>query len=129
MNENKQDPPNQHIEGGAFFGTVTAGKVIGRDQKVIVQGSSAADLARLIAEIRALLPEAGLPAERRQAVEAKLIEVDQTLAGPAPEGGALRARLDAVRGLLEQGAQAGTALETLLGLVGRAVSTVAGWAG
>ncbi|WP_295387902.1 hypothetical protein [uncultured Thiodictyon sp.] len=126
------DQPRVHTGGGAYIGgnvTTGSGDFVGRDQvKTIHQtqeGASAADLVKLLAEVRALLPQAGLDPTSAQAIEGDFRIVEEQAAKPEPKGGLIKSRIKSAMDLIQDAGESSDALEKVVTLVGRAAAMAA----
>lgn len=99
--------------------------VVGRDNTVIARtqtGASLGDLTGLLAEIRALLPQAGLEEDTCAAVEGSLRVVEEQLQKPAPKKALVLPSLKQVVETLSLAAGAGEALNKLAPLIQQATA-------
>ncbi|WP_295458978.1 hypothetical protein [uncultured Thiodictyon sp.] len=118
--------------GGVYIGgsvTTGGGDFVGRDQfKTLYQtqeGASAADLVRLLAEVRALLPQAGLDPASAQAIEGDFRIVEEQAAKTEPKGGLIKSRIKSAMELIQGAGESSDALEKVVTLVGRAAAMAA----
>ena len=92
----KNDPNAVDTSGGAYLGgsvVMGGGDFVGRDQVKTVhqgQGASVEDLLKLLAEMRALLPQAGLDRDDVEAIEGDFRVVEAQAGKDQPKGGLIR---------------------------------------
>lgn len=120
------DQPGVHIGGSV----TVHGDFVGRDQfKTIHQsqeGASVADLVRLLAEVRALLPQAGLDPDSARAIEGDFRIVEEQAAKAEPKSGLIKSRLNSAMDLIQGAGKTSEALEKIAVLVGRVAAMAAG---
>lgn len=128
----KEQPAAVNTGGGAYIGgnvRVDRGDFIGRDQTVHVtaaqQGISAAEFGRLIADIRGLLPQAGLDPDTAEAVDADFKVVEEQAKKEKPNKAVIAGKLEGAVKMLTAAAGAATAIEKLLPAAQKALE----WAG
>jgi hypothetical protein len=128
MATTSKDPKNIDTGGGAFVGgSVTAGgDFVGRDQVKTVQGhregASTEELTGLLAEIRALLPQAGVEADVAEVIEGDFRVVEAQMAKEEPKGGLVKARLKAISDVIQETGKVSVATEKILKLLGKGVA-------
>lgn len=130
---NKQDRASEiNTSGGAYVGggvSTAGGNFVGRDQSIAItntqQGVTLAEFAQLLAEMRTLLPEAGLDSGTADVIDADVKVVEAQLAQPKPSAPLITSRLEGITKLLTAAAGAAAAGEKLLPLAQQAVA----WAG
>ncbi len=108
------------VSGGISGGTL----VVGNQNLVNVNqgGASAADLARLVAEIRGLLPQAKLDDDIRQEVDGDIQVVEAQLARPEPKKALVLPKLKGVLDMLVSAAAASEAVQKLIPMLQQAVA-------
>jgi hypothetical protein len=113
--------------GVAVGGSVASSTIVTGDRNLIgqQQGITLAEFTRLLAELRALLPQAGLGAETAEVVDADVKVVQEQAARPRPNAAIIASKLESVTKLLAAAGGAVTAGEKLLPLAQKAVE----WAG
>ena len=136
-----------NTDGGAYIGgnvTMGGGKFVGRDDVTVVgdgnvvgdrsqatvtkqanQGATVEAFTRLLAEIRTLLPQAGLDLETAQSVDADVQVIEQQAAKPKPNATIIASKLEEVTKLLTAAGGLAIAGGKLLPLAQKAVE----WAG
>ena len=136
-----------NTDGGAYIGgsvTTGGGKFVGRDDVTVVgdgnvvgdrsqatvtkqahQGATVEAFTRLLAEIRTLLPQAGLDLEIAQSVDADVQVIEQQAAKPKPNATIIASKLEEVTKLLTAAGGLAIAGGKLLPLAQKAVE----WAG
>lgn len=131
MSESKQQKDGSvNTGGGAYVGgnvNTDGGDFVGRDKTVHSQaaGTSLADLTTLVAEMRRLLPEAGLDTETTEVIDADFTVVEAQVAKPAPNKAIVVAKLTSVAALLSAVGATVVAAKPLLPLAQQALE----WAG
>jgi hypothetical protein len=97
--------------------------VVGNQNVVSAQqtGAGLADLVRLVAEMRALLPRVQLDSEVRAVVEADLKVVEEQTAKPEPKKALVLPKLKSIVETLATAAVAGDAIQKLLPIAQQAV--------
>ena len=120
--------PKSINTGGAYVGgnVTTGGDFVGRDQVKNLdqhrEGASVEDLARLIAEIRTLLPQAELEPDVADALEGDFRVVEAQVAKDAPKGGLVKAKLRGISEVIEETGKVSDAAEKILKLLGKGVA-------
>jgi hypothetical protein len=128
----KQETPGQINPGGAAYvgGHVHAGRdFIGRDQTITItnapQGATVAEFVRLLADMRAALPQAGLDPDTAEVVDADFKVVEAQAGKEKPNGAVIVSKLEGAVKVLTAAAGAATAVEKLLPAAQKAIE----WAG
>ena len=124
----KQTQP-QHVDtgGGAFVAgdvRVEGGDFVGRDKVVTqqaVQGVTVEDFLRLLAQVREMLPAAGLDPDTAQVIEGDLEVVESQARQEEPRGAIVLAKLKSVAELLGAAGDAATGIARLLPLIQQAL--------
>jgi len=131
MDRKERSKPNRvDTGGGAFVGgnvNTHGGDFVGRD-KVSVgvqQGVTVEGFARLLAELRQGLPQAGLDHDTTQVVEGDVKVAEEQAQKPKPNGAIILAKLESVTKLLTTAVTASEAAQKLLPVAQKAVQ----WAG
>lgn len=125
------DPRSINTGGGAYFGgnvETQGGDLVGRDQIKTVnqqQGASVEDLAKLLAEVRNLLPHLGLDQDLAEAIEGDFRVVEAQTAKEQPKGGLIKTKLAGMTEVIQEAGKTSDAVEKVLKLLGRA-ATLAG---
>jgi hypothetical protein len=108
MTTSKQDKSVVNTGGGAYVGgrvNTGGGDFVGRDQHVSVtqsrEGASLEEFLTLLAEMRALIPQAGFEERKVRTIEGDLQVVEEEAKAARPDGGFLVGRLEGIRKLLE----------------------------
>ena len=128
MATKSKDPKDIDTGGGAIVGgSVTAGgDFVGRDQIKTVQGhregASIEELTGLLAEIRTLLPQAGVEADVAEVIEGDFRVVETQVAKEEPKGGLVKARLKAISEVIQETGKVSEATEKILKLLGKGVA-------
>lgn len=145
----KNNQPNRKIDtqGGAYIeGSVNTGggDFVGRDQNKITvhggmsggtlvvgnqnqinsaqTGASVADLANLVAQIRALLPQARLDEDAQEIIDGDFQVVETQLAKPAPKKALVLPKLESIAKILTTAAAAGEAAQKLAPMLQQAIT-------
>ena len=125
MTTSKKDPPSVDTGGGAYMGgrvDTGGGDFVGRDQVKTVhqqQGASVEDLARLLAEVRKLLPQAGLDPEVTEVIEGAFRVPEDQAAKDQPKGGIIKAKLKGISELIQETGKTSDAAAKILTLLGK----------
>ncbi len=145
--DEKGNPGGVNTGGGAYIGggvNTGGGKFVGRDETIITgdgnvigdhsqatvikqanQGATVAEFSALLAQMRALLPQAGLDADTAEAVAADVKVVAQQAARPKPNPALIAAKLEGITKLLAAATGTAGAVEKLLPLARQAVQWAA----
>jgi hypothetical protein len=127
MSEREKRDGSVNTDGGAYVGghvDTGGGKFVGRDDLSRVgepTGVTVQEFVALIHEIRAQLPQAGLPEDAVDAVEGDFEIVEQQAQKKEPEGALIVPRLKSAADALKALAAAGTAAQSLVPMVRQAV--------
>jgi hypothetical protein len=124
MASHKNDPKPVNTGGAAYVGgnVYSEGDFVGRDQVKTVyqqQGASIEDLARLLAEVRTLLPEAGLDRDEMDVIEGDCRVVEQQAAKDQPKAGLIKAKLKGIAGVIQETGKTSDAVTKILTLLGK----------
>jgi len=125
MAASESDPESIDTGGGAYIGgnvDTGGGDLVGRDQIKAAyqqQGASVEDLRKLLADVRALLPDAGLDADVREVVEGDFRVVEDQTTKERPKGGLIKARLKGIAGVIQETGKTSDAVAKILGLLGK----------
>jgi hypothetical protein len=131
MATSKKDPQSVQTGGGAYVGgrvDTGGGDFVGRDQinTATQEGVSVADLTRLLAEVRTLLPQAGLKPDLAQAIEGDFRVIEDQAAQGEPKGTLIKSRLKGASELIQEAGTNADAVEKILTLLGRGLALVTG---
>lgn len=125
----KSDQRQVDTGGGAYVGgnvDTGGGDFICRDQNVEAQqGVSTEEFTRLLAELRLLLPRAGLDAGVAEVVDADFRVVEEQAAKEKPNGAIILTKLEGAAKMLTALSGAAVAAEKLLPMAQKAIE----WAG
>jgi len=124
----KQTQP-QHVDtgGGAFVAgdvRVEGGGFVGRDKVVVQQATqevTVEDFLRLLAQVREMLPTAGLDPDTAQIIESDLEVAESQAQQEEPRGAIVLAKLKPVAEILGAAGGAATGIARLLPLVQQAL--------
>lgn len=126
----KKTPKGVDTGGGAYFGgdVEAGGDVVGRDQVKTVdqhrEGATVEELARLLAEVRGLLPEAGLDPDVAEAIEGDFRVVEAQAAKEAPKAGLIRTKLRGISEMIQESGKNADAVQKILTLLGSGAAMV-----
>jgi hypothetical protein len=131
MADPKNDPRSVDTGGAAYVGgnvDTGGGDFVGRDQVKMVrqEGVSAAELTKLLAEVRTLLPQAGLRPEEAQAIEGDFRVVEDQAAQAQPKAALIKGRLKGASELIREAGTNADAVDKILKLLGRGLALVTG---
>ncbi len=125
----KQETPGKINTGGGAYvgGNVRAGKFIGRDETITnaPQGATLAEFVRVLADMRAALPQAGLDPDTAEVVDADFKVVEAQAGKEKPNKAVIVSKLEGAVKVLTAAAGAATAVEKLLPAAQKALE----WAG
>jgi DNA-binding transcriptional MerR regulator len=116
--------------GGAYIGgnvSTGGGDFVGRDQVKTVyqqQGVSIEDLRKLLAEVRALLPQAGLDPEMAEVVEGDFKVVEAQAAKDQPAASLIKRKLNAIAETVQEAGKTSDAVDKILKLLARGMALV-----
>jgi hypothetical protein len=125
MASHKNDPKPVNTVGGAYIGgnvDTGGGDFVGRDQVKTVhqqQGASVEDLSRLLAEVRALLPDAGLDRDEMDVIAGDFRVVEEQAAKDQPKAGLIKAKLKGIAGVIQETGKTSDAVTKILTLLGK----------
>jgi hypothetical protein len=131
MAASKKDPHSVDTGGGAYIGgsvKTKGGDFVGRDQVKTVhqqQGASAEDLVKLMAEVRALLPRAGLDPDVTEVIEGDFRVVEEQAAKEQPKGGIVKAKLKGISEMIQETGKTSDAVAKILKLLGKGAALAA----
>jgi hypothetical protein len=86
------------------------------------QGASIEDLVKLLAEVRALLPQAGLEPDEAEAIEGDFRVVEQQAAKEQPKGSLIKAKLKGIAEVVQETGKTGDAVEKIVKLLAKGVA-------
>ena len=127
MTEKENQPRRIETGGGAYVAgsvRVEGGDFVGRDKTVVrqvAQETTVEDFLRLLAQLREILPAAGLDPETAQVIEADVRVVEEQARREEPRGAIILAKLKSVAELLGAAGGAATGLARLAPLVQQAI--------
>jgi transposase len=153
MEKEKEQGPTVDTGGGAYVGgdvDTGGGPFVGRDRVVqagpggvaiggdaidsaihggdalgLQQGATLDQFVRLLAEMRRLVPQAGLEADEAEVIEGDFRVVEEQVQKPQPSGAIILSKLKGVTELLTTAVAASEAAQKLLPMAQQAVE----WAG
>lgn len=114
--------------GGAYIGgnvSTGGGDFVGRDQVKTVyqqQGVSIEDLRRLLVEVRALLPQAGLDPDLAEVVEGDFKVVEDQAGKGQPRGTLIKAKLKGISDVIQETGKTSDAVDKIVKLLGRGLA-------
>jgi hypothetical protein len=109
--------------GGAYIGgnvSTGGGDFVGRDQVKTVhkqEGASVQDLLKLLADVRALLPEAELESDVAEVIEGDFRVVEEQTAKDRPKAGLIKAKLQGIAGVIQETGKTSEAVGKILTLL------------
>jgi hypothetical protein len=127
----KNDSKGVDTGGGAYVGgnvSTGGGDFVGRDQVKTVhqqQGVALGDLTKLLAEVRKLLPEAGLDRDEMDAIEGDFRVVEEQAAKDQPKGGLIKAKLEGIGEVIQETGKTSDAVTKILALLGKGAALAA----
>lgn len=116
--------------GGAYVGgnvSTGGGDFVGRDQvKTVYQqgGASIEDLRKLLAEIRALLPQVGLDPDIKDVIEGDFEVVEAQAAKDQPMGSLIKRKLNGIAETIQEAGKTSDAVDKILKLLAKGVALV-----
>jgi len=125
MATSKTDPHSVDTGGGAYIGgqvDTGGGDFVGRDQVKTVhqaQGASVEDFVKLMAEVRTLLPRAGLDPEVNEVIEGDFQVLEEQATKERPKGGIVKAKLKGISALIQETGKTSDAVVKILELLGK----------
>ena len=124
MPTRKDEPKTVITGGGAHIKNLSTqgGEVVFGDQVKTVyqqQGASGEDLLKLLAELRTLLPQAGLAPVEAEAIESDFRVIEEQATKDQPKASLIKAKLKGIAALIQDAGKTSDAVEKMLKLLGK----------